>query len=305
MPKEIINPHDKFIKQLLSHKEVAIDFFKESLPGSLVRNIDFETLTLLDTSFISRRLKASYSDLVWSVKMNDRHNLKISMLLEHKSYADLNTAFQLLEYLASGYLKQRREKKKPELIIPILYYHGKHNWKFKSLDSFFEDYPDFLKSYLPAFLTEYVNLHDFSADEILKFHNGLLSGALMIQKYFFYPERLNSHFMSILEKLHPYLYSNHIDSIFVYLGGSGLEDSTLEEAAKNLPDDMSTRVMTLREQIFCKGKEAGITEERERSVAQTILNAYDAGVDLPTIRVITGENEEKIHHILKQSRRVM
>lgn len=321
MSKEIVNPHDKLIKQLLSQKELAIDFFKEALPRSLVSHINFETLTPLDTSFISQTLKASYSDLVWSVQMNDRHNLKISMLLEHKSYADPNTAFQLLEYLACGYLKQCREKKKPEPIVPILYYHGKHNWKFRSLESFFQDYPDSLKAYLPTFLTEHINLHDFSAEELLKFSNGLISSALMIQKYFHYPQRLSSHILSILEKLRPYLLSNHIEPIFAYLEETGLEDSVLEEAVKNLPNDMSTRVMSLREQLFSKGREAGIKEgiaegiskgkqegiieERARSVIQTILNTYDAGIDLPTIRTITGESEEKILHILKKNQRVI
>lgn len=145
------------------------------------------------------------------------------------------------------------------------------------------------------------------AKEILNPHDKFIKQLLshnMIQKYFFNPEKLNLYFLSILEKLRPYLYSNQIDTIFVYLEETGLEDSTLEEAVKNLPDDMSTRVMTLREQLFYKGREAGIAEERERFVVQTILNAYDKGFDMATIQAFTGENEEKIHYILKQYRRV-
>ena len=36
--------------------------------------------------------------------------LRISLLLEHKSYVDPEAVFQLLEYLASGYRKQIRER---------------------------------------------------------------------------------------------------------------------------------------------------------------------------------------------------
>lgn len=307
MPHKITHIHDTFIKDILSRKESAIDFFKEYLPEPLVKVIDFDTLTPLNTSYISRGLKTSYSDLVWSIRIFGKENLQISMLLEHKSYIDPAVAFQLLEYLASGYRKQLKEKKKPELIIPILYYHGKYDWEFKSLEDFFSDYPDFLKVYLPVFLTEFVNLHRFPAEQILELHNGLLSGAIMIQKYFFDPDSLNSHFRSILEKLLPYLYSNLIDSIFVYLEYSGLDEIKLDETIKNLPDDMSTRVMTLREQLILKGKEQGIAEamaKLEQSVIQIILNAYDSGINPATIKTITGESEEKINLILRQNHRI-
>jgi len=244
--------------------------------------------------------------------MKGNENLQISMLLEHKSSADPDTAFQLLEYLALAYRKQRKEQKKTELIIPILYYHGKYDWEFKSFEDFFSDYPDFLKGYLPKFVTELVNLHRFPAEQILELRNGWLSGSLMIQKYFFDSESLNARFEDILEKLFPYLYSNQMDHIFVYLEYTGLDKERFDEAVKNLPDDMSERVMTLREQWLYQGKEEGvaeglqrgIAEERERSLVKTILNAFDNGFDLAAIRLITGETEEKINDILKQHNRI-
>lgn len=308
MPNKIIHIHDTFIKDILSHKEAATNFFKEYLPGSLVQIINFETLTPLNTSYVGQNLKTSYSDLVWSVKLKNQKNVQISMLLEHKSHPDPDTAFQLLEYLALAYRKQRRETKKTELIIPVLYYHGKTDWKFKSLESFFSDLPDVLKGYLPAFLTEFVNLHRFPAEKILQLHSGLLSGALMIQKYFFDPVRLNSYFYSILERLQPFLYSNLIESVFVYLEYSGLNITQLEQDIQKLPEDMSTRIITLREQLLTQGKKEGIlqgiAEERVRATQKTVLNAFDNGIDLLTIRLITDESEETINHILKENNRI-
>lgn len=300
MSTKITHLHDTFIKDVLSHKESAIDFFKEYLPGSLVKALDLETLTPLGTSYINRHLKTSYSDLVWSVKMKDQENLQISMLLEHKSTADVDTAFQLLEYLALAYRKQRKEIKKTELIVPILYYHGKHDWEFRSMQSFFPDLPDFLKVYIPAFHTEYVNLHGFSAAQILELENGLLSGAIMLQKYFFYPEDLNTYFLNILEKLSPYLHTNLIEPIFVYLKYSGLDKEHFDEAIKNLPEDMRTRVLTLGEQF----KVAGIAEGREQVLQKTVLNAFDNGYAVSEICLITGESEQKINQLLKQNNRI-
>ncbi|MBX2953579.1 MAG: Rpn family recombination-promoting nuclease/putative transposase [Leadbetterella sp.] len=304
-----IRAHDNFIKQLLSHKELAVDFLKEYLPGSLVKIIDFKTLTHQDTSYINENLKASFSDLVWSVEMHEKKKLRISLLLEHKSYADPEAAFQLLDYLASGYRKQIKEKKKAEPIIPILYYHGKAGWTFKTLDTYFSGYPDLIQPYLPSFATEFVNLRHVSAEQIRALTNGLLTSAILYQKYYFDPEGLKANFHAILENLIPYLGLNITYSIFVYiLQGPYLDSEFIKESIKNLSGDMSTRMMTAYDQLIAegmqRGKEQGMAEGHEKALVQTILNAHDNGIDLATIRAITGESEEKVNFILRKNRRI-
>ncbi len=302
MPRNITNIHDKFIKQILSNKELAVEFLQQYLPEPLTSVLDFETLNQQDTSYITDGLKTSYSDLIWGVKMKGKESLQISLLLEHKSSAEPNTTFQLLEYLALGYQKQLREKKKPELIVPILYYHGKKSWKFKPLDEYFVIYPDLLKKYLPLFSAEFINLKEVSSEQIYAFKNGLLASAVMLQKYCFDPEELAAHLERIVENLNPYLESNVTNSIFVYMiRGIRLEKSYLADAVKKLPKDMSTKVMTIYDQLILEGREQGI----EKTVQKTVLNAYDAGIDIATIRIITGESEEKIKQILVQNKRIL
>lgn len=309
MPGRITNIHDKFIKQILSDKELAIEFLQHYLPEELVKTLDFGTLQQQDTSYITDRLKTSYSDLLWRVKIKGRDSLQISLLLEHKSSPDTKTAFQLLEYLALGYQKQLRERKEPELIVPVLYYHGKRKWKFRAIKEYFNDYPDFLKKYLPAFDTEFVNLHKVASEQIMALKNGLLSSAIMLQKYCFDPEGLAAYIRRIVENLNPYLQSNATDVIFVYMIiGVRLEKRHLTEAIKKLPDDMSTKVMTIYDQLILEGKKQGLAEGIEKGVIKTlertVLNAYDAGIDVATIRIITGESEENINVILKQHNRI-
>jgi len=303
MPRtNITNIHDKFIKQILSNKELAAEFLQQYLPEPLSSILDFETLNQQDTSYITDELKTSYSDLIWGVEMKGKESLQISLLLEHKSNADPNTTFQLLEYLALGYQKQLREKKKPELIVPILYYHGKKNWQFKALDTYFTSYPDFLKKYLPLFAAEFINLNEISSEQIYVLKNGLLSSAVMLQKYCFDPEGLAIHMDRIIENLNPYLESNVMESIFVYLvNGTPVVRNNFTKAIKKLPEDMSTKILTLREQFILEGKERGITE----TVQKTVLNAYDAGINISTIRIITGESEEKIRQILARNKRIL
>jgi len=233
MPRNITDIHDKFIKQILSRKELAAEFLQQYLPEELVSILDFETLKQRDTSYITGSLKTSYSDLVWGVKIKGEESLQISLLLEHKSSTHPNTAFQLLEYLALGYQKQLREKKKPELIVPILYYHGKQNWQFKPLDMYFTTYPGFLKKYLPVFSAEFINLREVSPQQIYVLKNGLLGSAIMLQKYCFNPEELADHMDRIIKNLNPYLESNVTETIFVYMiEGIRLERKYLGSIAK-------------------------------------------------------------------------
>ena len=137
MPAKISNVHDKFLKELLADREVAIDFLKELLPADLLKEIKPETLQPEQTSYLSAELEESFADIVWRV---DTHTepAKICLLLEHKSYKDPKVVFQILEYLALGYRQQSKAGKTIELIIPVLYYHGKAAWNFKSFESYFK-----------------------------------------------------------------------------------------------------------------------------------------------------------------------
>jgi predicted transposase YdaD len=44
MPRAINNIHDKFVKELLSNKEIAISFLEENLPKTLLQRIDLQSI---------------------------------------------------------------------------------------------------------------------------------------------------------------------------------------------------------------------------------------------------------------------
>jgi predicted transposase/invertase (TIGR01784 family) len=64
---DIPNPHDKFFRQIWSDKENAVDFLKNYLPANLLQKINTDTLSIEKDSFVSRELKESFSDLLYSV----------------------------------------------------------------------------------------------------------------------------------------------------------------------------------------------------------------------------------------------
>ncbi|TAF28562.1 MAG: Rpn family recombination-promoting nuclease/putative transposase [Runella slithyformis] len=233
MPKPPTNIHDKFIKELLSNRDVAEAFLREYLPQAVVEILDFKTMTYLNTSYLSKQLQASYSDMVWRIATHHHEAIKVCLLLEHKSYPDPNVAFQMLEYMALGYQTQLKNKQGLELILPVLYYHGQDKWQFKSVSQHFEHLPLPFQPYVPSYKTSFVNLNDLSQAQIMGLKHGLLRAALLLQHHYFDPEKLNNSISNILESLNPYLHLNPTEFIFVYLIQNGrLNRVRLEESLK-------------------------------------------------------------------------
>jgi predicted transposase/invertase (TIGR01784 family) len=214
MPKPVNNIHDKFVKELLSNREVAEAFLQEYLPKNIVEALDFKTMTYLNTSYLSKQLQASFSDMVWRITTYDNEAVRVCLLLEHKSYPDANAAFQMFEYMALGYQTQLKNKQGLELILPVLYYHGQDKWQFKAVSEHFEQLPVQFQPYIPKYETIFVNLNDLSHAQIQNLQHGLLRAALLLQHNYFNPEKLNNSIRNILESLNPYLDLNPTDFIF-------------------------------------------------------------------------------------------
>lgn len=301
---QINNIHDKFIKQLLSDKEIAIAFLRDFLPTEVTDFLDLGSLTYENTSYLSTELKESYSDMVWRINSKTDKQAKVCLLLEHKSYVDTYVGFQLLEYMALGYQKQLKEKKQLELIIPVVYYHGQEKWAYQPLPSFFEKYPDFLKAYLPAFKTEFINLQTLEQEQLQALGNGLIRSVLTIQRYYDNETELNNSITRILDSLNPYLESNLVYVIFVYLlHSSKLDKEKLRIQLSNFPDTLNKKVMSIYDELIQEGIEKGIEKGVEKGIEKAILNSFDNGFSIEQIRLITGETTVKIKEILKKNGR--
>ena len=68
----IKNPHDTLFKRTLGDKEVAKDFLKRYLPENIFDEVDLTDINIAKDSFIDRKLKESFSDILYNVSINDR-----------------------------------------------------------------------------------------------------------------------------------------------------------------------------------------------------------------------------------------
>ena len=131
----INNIHDKFFKNALSDINIAKKFISSFLSPEILQHLNIETLQYAETDFLLQDLKEIFSDIVFTVNKKDNKEIYISILLEHKSQPDNFTAVQILLYVAYGYYKQYKNTKSLQVILPIIFYHGKQAWNFKTIDN--------------------------------------------------------------------------------------------------------------------------------------------------------------------------
>lgn len=132
-------PHDAVFKTFLRHPETARDFLQIHLPVSLCELCDLQTLKLESDSYIEENLRASYSDVLWSVKTTEGDGY-IYVVIEHQSTPDAHMAFRLMRYAVAAMQKHLDAgHQQLPLVVPMLFYHGAKSpypWSLCWLDEF-------------------------------------------------------------------------------------------------------------------------------------------------------------------------
>jgi len=82
--------HDELFKATFSMVSEVIAFSKIYLPKWLDNKLDYSTLQHEPTSFVGEQLSEYFSDIIYSCRLIDGKSIKLTFLLEHKSYVPKN-----------------------------------------------------------------------------------------------------------------------------------------------------------------------------------------------------------------------
>lgn len=135
---ESVRSHDRFFKSVMQDVDRARRFLRWALSDKMLAAIDLSKLERQNESFLDASLKDSYADLLFkapaSVELPEGVKAEIPVyvffLLEHKSYNDFKTTFQILRYIVRIWEqaeKEASEKKGRRLlpfVLPIIFHHG-------------------------------------------------------------------------------------------------------------------------------------------------------------------------------------
>lgn len=297
MDKNINNPHDKFLKALLNDIYVAKQYIATILPEEILTKIDIDSLQHGNTGFVMEDLKEVFSDMVFKCKLKEGNNAYLSLVLEHKSTPDKYTFIQILLYVAYGYYQQYKSGKKIHPIIPVILYHGKTKWKIKTIVELIDELPENLEKYIPQFKSVFVDLVNFSDEQLNSLGDSLLTSALLLQKYAANPQELQNKLNMIYSKLDSVRDRNLLRIMIVY-SLQIVKIETIQKAIMSVSPNIKNEVMTAYDTLIQEGRQEGRQEGAWQKNIEVIVTGYKNGIGIDKLAIITGLDIEQVKEII-------
>ncbi|MEZ4886128.1 MAG: Rpn family recombination-promoting nuclease/putative transposase [Chitinophagales bacterium] len=273
-------PHDKFFKETFSRKEVARDYIDQFLPADISENLDLRTLQLSETSHIDEELQEHLSDIVYYCRWKSKVNVRVSLLFEHKSYPEKYPHLQLLRYLSGTWEYDLREQQTLTVTIPIIVYHGKKKWNYKSFPAYFPiskigtEGP--LTRYIPKFDYHLTDLTHYTDEQLLALKMGYLVNTLLALKHRREDAYIKAHFERLFVYAEQYLESergrNFLEIVVVYiLQTTELNRKEIVGLVQKLPKQLNDLTMSTYDMILLEGEKKGRKEGKIEAIKTTVI----------------------------------
>jgi predicted transposase/invertase (TIGR01784 family) len=293
-------PHDAIFKTFLRHGETARDFLDIHLPPFLRQRCKLDTLRLESESFLDEKLRARYSDILYSLQTDSGEGY-IYVIIEHQSSPDDHMAFRLLRYAVAAMQRHLDAGYKTiPLVIPILFYHGDvtpYPHSLHWLDEF--DDPELARQlFFNAF--PLVDVTVMPDDTIMQHRRMALLE--LLQKHIRQRDLTGLLEQLVTLLLLGYTTETQLKALVNYMfqhGNTENSSTLLEKLAQRAPLHKET-LMTIAEQLEQKGRMAGHKEGRIEGreegreegrrleamrIAQTLL---EEGLDCQKVSLVTG-----------------
>jgi len=315
--KQNINLHDRFFKSVFSRREEAIAFLKGTLSPEMFAKINIESVQTANTTYISRELLESISDVVYEAQF-DGFPIKLAFIIEHKSFVPKLPFLQLLMYFVNciqTQVKQTKKGQKVELALPIIIvlYHGKDEWVVKPISQYFGDVPVEIQHFIPIFDYLLVNLQKETYQKIKQRYESLkLRISLMSMKGAFDAKGFELSMFSVFEGVEQVFTNEDGSNFFKELAHYILEKleidtdkfyETIHTQTNNGGEQLMTIANKLRKEGRQQGRQEGFTEGIEKGIRKAnYLNAIKClkqNLDNKTIEIITTLSEKEIVSLRK------
>ena len=276
MPKSPNKPHDEFFKAVFSRLEIVLDYLTKMLPIDLQKELDFNSLTRANGSFVSPMLQEYFSDVVYRCAFKgSKRPIFISFIFEHKSSVEPYPHLQLLRYMLDTWEEQRKQGKAITPIIPIVVYHGKEKWRKRKFSAYFgKNIPAGLEPFFPNFDYLLTDLQSLNNDQILELGQGLLINAFLMMKHIWNPDYVINNAHIIFANLGKD--SSQEDFIVLILAyffkNAEIAEEKVQKFFDALPQNINKSAMTTYEMILEKGIEQGIEQTLNAATREMISN---------------------------------
>lgn len=290
------NIHDSFARETLSHRDNAACFFRGILPGDVGKKLNFESLREEKTSYTDKELATYFSDVVYECGY-EGSSLKMALLFEHKSHIPDFPYSQILRYILNIWNSALKQKKPLPVVLPIILYHGKREWKSKPLSAYLSGDLGSLARFIPEFEYLLVDLSKMPDKEIknLFINSPAVKLWLLIQKYIYTPrtliENLDSFFGSDIVYFTTEEGLHFMESLCRYIFYAAVIDpDMILHSLPMLPERAKEVVMTTAEKLIKQGRLEGKLEGKLENARRMVEKGYP----VEDICDITGLSREEI-----------
>ena len=296
--------HDNLFKRIIADCDDAKLLIRESLPDKILEKLELPKLRLLKESFIDERLRPHFYDLVYNCPLRDKkkRDIKITVLIEHKSYKHKYIHLQLLRYMLNIWEDELQQDRELSLIIPLVVYHGRTKWQPVPFRELFPGYDDLFADYLPDFSFAMEDMKKKDLENILELveertYAGILYLLFKYQGTKMFKEKLQEIFRAMLPLLREEFDRLPLSGFLHYILYE--TDSSWEEVVRLFRQQIpqgDDAMLSTAEQLIQKGREQGIEQGLER-ITRIARRMLDKGFAVELISEITGLSREEIEKL--------
>lgn len=164
-------------------------------------------------------------------------------------------------------MQQLKHGKTLSIIIPIVYYHGRHPWALPVIPYYFHSMHPELNKYIPHFHTEMVSITNIALDQIGRISSSIPGAAFVVQKSAHEKTLAVNEFARIVNSIASEDQKSFFKTIIIYIFKNGLaHHSAVPFLTQQLSTDIKTKTINLREYFIAEGFEKGKQEGIEKGI---------------------------------------
>lgn len=304
-------PHDKLVKTVLSDLEEAANFLRCHLPETLASQFDWQTLRLINASYVDEELRKTESDLLYQVHLhNSEQTVLIYVLFEHQSQPQKWMRLRLHKY--AGRIWDESFKDHPEQsdlppILPIVFYQGKGRWGYST--EFADLFPEAVRtlSFVPHFAHILIDRSGMDPQMVA---GGLRAKVMQLLLYAAYHDLVEDALRAAAQLLAHLPESGGIDymRVFVRYVFATQERPKVVNFAR-MADASAVKkgseIMSYAEELLREGEITGEIKGEIKGQIETIEKLLRAGVTWETIEQATGIDPRRFAEMKKELVRLM
>jgi predicted transposase/invertase (TIGR01784 family) len=304
------HPHDKLFRTVFSDKEEAEGFLRAYLPEAISSQLNWQTLTLVETSFVDEALQESESDLLYRVLHRaSKTPIVLYLLFEHQSVPDKWMRFRLFKYKGRIWDESFKWHPKQEWLPPILpltFYQGETGWTYST--QFSDLLPEIARQwpFVPQFSHVLIDQSGIGPAEVKGNLKAQIMQLLMLAAYHQPIREALAIAAQLVAQLPATGGANYL-YLFVHYMVATQERTTVEafvDAVQQHSAQIGGEMLTLAEEWLlegeARGEARGEAKGEIKTKIETVENMLKMGVDWAFIEQVTGVDQPKFQALKRQ-----